>query len=165
MTASAPPLPRILGQIKPRPRWREARLLAIVAAAILAGSVSLELARHSDETAATAGFSPAEPLHLAIYLGVLVAAHVAQVLTGRRTDQVLLPAVGLLGGISLLLMERLPQDLVVQRFSAGSAWQTPARLARAVDQHRDDAGDRRPVRRWLRSTSTRGRPPASGSCC
>ena len=37
-------------------------------------------------------------------------------LTGRRTDQVLLPAVGLLGGISLLLMERLPQDLVVQRF-------------------------------------------------
>ena len=116
VTASAPPLPRILGQIKPRPRWREARLLAIVAAAILAGSVSLELARHSDETAATAGFSPAEPLHLAIYLGVLVAAHIAQVLTGRRTDQVLLPAVGLLGGISLLLMERLPQDLVVQRF-------------------------------------------------
>jgi cell division protein FtsW (lipid II flippase) len=116
VTASAAPLPRILGQIKPRPRWREARLLTIVAAAILAGSVSLELARRSDETAATAGFSPAEPLHLAIYLGVLVAAHLAQVLTGRRTDQVLLPAVGLLGGISLLLMERLPQDLVVQRF-------------------------------------------------
>jgi cell division protein FtsW (lipid II flippase) len=116
VTASAPPLPRILGQIKPRPRWREGRLLATVEAAILAGSVSLELARHSDETAATAGFSPAEPLHLAIYLGVLVAAHIAQVLTGRRTDQVLLPAVGLLGGISLLLMERLPQDLVVQRF-------------------------------------------------
>jgi cell division protein FtsW (lipid II flippase) len=86
-----------------------------VAAAILVGSVSLELARRTDETAATAGFSPAEPLHLAIYLGVLVAAHLAQVLTGRRTDQVLLPAVGLLGGISLLLMERLPQDLVVQR--------------------------------------------------
>jgi cell division protein FtsW (lipid II flippase) len=116
VTASAQRLPRILGQIKPRPRWREARLLAIVAAAILAGSVSLELARHSDETAATAGFSPAEPFHLAVYLGVLVAAHLAQVLTGRRTDQVLLPAVGLLGGISLLLMERLPQDLVVQRF-------------------------------------------------
>ena len=30
----------------------------------------------------------------------------------------LLPAVGLLGGISLLLMERLPQDLVVQHASA-----------------------------------------------
>jgi cell division protein FtsW (lipid II flippase) len=117
VTASAQPLPRILGQIKLRPRWREARLLAIVAAAILVGSVSLELARRTDETAATAGFSPAEPLHLAIYLGVLVIAHLAQVLTGRRTDQVLLPAVALLGGISLLLMERLPQDLVVQRFS------------------------------------------------
>jgi cell division protein FtsW (lipid II flippase) len=35
-------------------------------------------------------------------------------MAGRRTDQVLLPAVGLLGGISLLLMERLPQNLVVQ---------------------------------------------------
>ena len=39
---------------------------------------------------------------------------------GRRTDQVLLPAVSLLGGISLLLMERLPQDLVVQRFFGSS---------------------------------------------
>jgi cell division protein FtsW (lipid II flippase) len=116
VTAAAPALPRILGQIRPRPRWREARLLAIVAAAILVGSVSLELARRTDETAATAGFSPAEPVHLAIYLGLLLAAHLAQVITGRRTDQVLLPAVGLLGGISLLLMERLPQDRVVQHF-------------------------------------------------
>ena len=47
-----------------------------------------------------------------IYLGALALAHVAQVLAGRRSDQVLLPVVGLLGGISLLLMERLPQDLV-----------------------------------------------------
>ena len=116
MTVGAQSLPRILGEIRPRPRWREARLLAIVAAAIVVGSVSLELARRSDETAATAGFSPYQPLHLAIYLGVLAGAHLAQVLTGRRTDQVLLPAVGMLGGISLLLMERLPQDLVVQRF-------------------------------------------------
>jgi cell division protein FtsW (lipid II flippase) len=115
MTATAPALPRILGGIRPRPRWREARLLVIAGAAILAGSISLELARRTDATAATAGFSPAEPVHLAIYLGLLVAAHLAQVLTGRRTDQVLLPAVGLLGGISLLLMERLPQDLVIQR--------------------------------------------------
>ena len=35
-------------------------------------------------------------------------------LAGRRTDQILLPVVGLLGGISLLLMQRLPQDLVTQ---------------------------------------------------
>jgi len=116
MTADAPALPRILGNVRPRPRWREARLLAIVGAAILAGSVSLELARRAGDTEATGGLSPAEPFHLLVYLGVLIVAHLAQVVTGRRTDQVLLPAVGLLGGISLLLMERLPQDLVVQRF-------------------------------------------------
>jgi cell division protein FtsW (lipid II flippase) len=116
VTAAAPPLPRILAGIRPRPRWREARLLAIVAAAIIVGSVSLGLARGTAEVGASTGLSPAEPFHLLVYLGVLGAAHLAQVLTGRRTDQVLLPAVGLLGGISLLLMERLPQDLVVQRF-------------------------------------------------
>jgi cell division protein FtsW (lipid II flippase) len=53
---------------------------------------------------------------LAIYLGALLVAHVAQVLAGRRTDQVLLPTVAMLGGISLLLMQRLPQDLVTQTF-------------------------------------------------
>ncbi len=33
------------------------------------------------------------------------------VLAGRRTDQILLPTMGLLGGIGLLFMIRLPQDL------------------------------------------------------
>lgn len=116
MTAAAGQLPRILAGIRPRPRWREAQLLAVVAAAVLVGSVSLGLATRTAEAGTSAGLSPAQPVHLAIYLGVLLAAHVAQVLTGRRTDQVLLPAVGLLGGLSLLLMERLPQDLVVQQF-------------------------------------------------
>ena len=114
MTVATPALPGILEGIKPRPRWRELRLLIIAAAAILAGSVSLELARTDPDHGIVNGFSPAEPFHLFVYLGVLFGVHVAQVLTGRRTDQVLLPAVGLLGGISLLLMERLPQDLVVQ---------------------------------------------------
>jgi cell division protein FtsW (lipid II flippase) len=118
VTAAAPTLPRILGEIRPRPRWREARFLLIVGAAILAGSISLELARRTTEVEAVggapSGLSPAEPAHLVVYLGVLLLAHVAMVLTGRRTDQVLLPAVGLLGGISLLLMERLPQNTVVQ---------------------------------------------------
>ena len=49
---------------------------------------------------------------MAIYLAALAVAHIAQVLAGRRSDEVLLPVVGLLGGISLLLMQRLPQDLV-----------------------------------------------------
>ena len=44
---------------------------------------------------------------------MLFGAHLAQILAGRRTDQILLPTVGLLGGIGLLLMERLPQDLAV----------------------------------------------------
>jgi cell division protein FtsW (lipid II flippase) len=116
VTAAAPPLPDILAGIRPRPRWREAQLLGIVAAAVIVGSVSLGLAQRVIEPGASTGLSPANPFHLVVYLGVLFAAHIAQVLTGRRTDQVLLPAVGLLGGISLLLMERLPQNLVVQRF-------------------------------------------------
>jgi cell division protein FtsW (lipid II flippase) len=108
-----PALPRILGPIRPRPRWREARLMALVSVAILVGSISLALAQRAPD-APPGGLEPAEPFHLAVYLGALWIAHLAQVLAGRRTDQVLLPAVALLGGISLLLMERLPQDLVVQ---------------------------------------------------
>jgi cell division protein FtsW (lipid II flippase) len=97
-------LPRILGNIHPRPRWTEARLLAIVALALVVGSLSLgagltgRLALHA-------------PAGLAIYLVALAGAHLAQVLAGRRSDEVLLPVVGLLGGISLLLMQRLPQGL------------------------------------------------------
>jgi cell division protein FtsW (lipid II flippase) len=116
MSSSTPAtlaLPRILGPIRPRPRWREARLLAVVAVTILVGSVSLSLAQQAPD-APPGGLEPAEPFHLTVYLGVLLLAHLAQVMAGRRTDQVLLPAVGLLGGISLLLMERLPQNLVVQ---------------------------------------------------
>ena len=116
MSSSSPAalaLPRILGPIRPRPRWREARLLAVVAVTILVGSVSLSLAQRAPG-APPGGLEPAEPFHLTVYLGVLLLAHLAQVMAGRRTDQVLLPAVGLLGGISLLLMERLPQNLVVQ---------------------------------------------------
>jgi cell division protein FtsW (lipid II flippase) len=116
VTATTTALPSILTGIRPRPRWREAQLLAIVAGAILVGSISLDLTERTAEAGTSAGLSPANPFHLAMYLGLLLVAHVAQVLTGRRTDQVLLPAVALLGGISLLLMERLPQNLVIQRF-------------------------------------------------
>ena len=51
-----------------------------------------------------------------MYLAALFGVHVAFVLAGRRTDQVLLPAVAMLGGLGLLLMQRLPQDLVTQSF-------------------------------------------------
>jgi cell division protein FtsW (lipid II flippase) len=80
-----------------------------VAFTLVAGSVSLG-------TTLTGEIGPYDPWGLGIYLAVLLAAHLAQVLAGRRTDQILLPAVAMLGGLSLLLMERLPQELVVQRF-------------------------------------------------
>ena len=79
--------------------------MLIVAVTLIAGSVSLSLGVH--------GTLAAYDLRgLSIYLVVLGLAHLGQVLAGRRSDQILLPVVGLLGGISLLLMQRLPQDLV-----------------------------------------------------
>ena len=100
---------RMLGPIRPRPRWLEFRLLGLVAIALLAGSLSLG-------ATATGRFVLRDVPGLLIYLAAIFAAHAAQVLAGRRTDQILLPTVTMLGGISLLLMQRLPQDLVTQSF-------------------------------------------------
>jgi cell division protein FtsW (lipid II flippase) len=104
-----PTLPGILAPIRPRPRWTEARLLALVAASLVVGSLSLGMTTSGE-------WQLADPRGLTIYILALAAAHVAQVLAGRRTDQIILPVVGLLGGISLLLMERLPQELQTQTF-------------------------------------------------
>ncbi|HET9757486.1 MAG TPA: FtsW/RodA/SpoVE family cell cycle protein [Candidatus Limnocylindrales bacterium] len=98
-------LPTILGAIHPRARWTETRLLAIAAVALVVGSISLSAGM-------TGRLALYAPQGLTIYLVALGLAHLAQVLAGRRSDEVLLPVVGLLGGISLLLMQRLPQDLV-----------------------------------------------------
>jgi cell division protein FtsW (lipid II flippase) len=87
-------------------RPRELGLLMVGVVALSLGSLSLGFAR-------TGSPSLAHPAGLAAYLGALAAVHVALVLAGRRVDEVLLPVVGLLGGIGLLLAERLPQDLVV----------------------------------------------------
>lgn len=81
----------------------------MVGAALVVGSVSLGMTL-------TGEVAPYDARGLAIYLGALALAHIAQVLAGRRSDQVLLPVVGLLGGISLLLMQRLPQGLVTLTF-------------------------------------------------
>ena len=104
----------MFGGIRPRLRWRELTLLVLVGVALVAGAISLGAslrARAGEPVVALA-----DPALLIVYFGALLAAHVAQVLAGRRTDQVLLPTVGLLGGLGLLLMERLPQDLVLQEF-------------------------------------------------
>ena len=52
------------------------------------------------------------PLGLALgFVGLFVAAHVALVAFGHRGDQLLLPAVGAMGGVGLIMLNRLPQDL------------------------------------------------------
>jgi cell division protein FtsW (lipid II flippase) len=107
--AGAPVLPRVLGPIRPRPRWLELKLLGFVAIALLVGSLSLG-------ATVNGSFRLYDVQGMLVYLGALLAAHLAQVLAGRRTDQVLLPTIAMLGGLSLLLMERLPQDLVNQTF-------------------------------------------------
>ncbi|MGZ3588619.1 MAG: FtsW/RodA/SpoVE family cell cycle protein [Candidatus Limnocylindrales bacterium] len=95
----------VVATIRPRRRDREAALLLAGAVALLAGQASL--------AATQAGrLTLGDPSLLLIYLGALAVIHAAFVVTGRRTDQVLLPVTGLLGGISLLFMTRLPQDLV-----------------------------------------------------
>jgi cell division protein FtsW (lipid II flippase) len=55
---------------------------------------------------------------LLVLLGMLALVHLGADRDGRRRDQVLLPVVGLLMGLSVLLMSRLPQDLVVQRIGS-----------------------------------------------
>ncbi len=114
MIATSPSLPAILGPIRPRMRWRETRLLLIVAAAIVVGSFSLALTSQVADPGESHGLSLANPLHILIYLGLLAIAHLTLILSGRRVDEILLPTAAMLGGISLLLMERLPQDQVVQ---------------------------------------------------
>ncbi len=92
---------------RPRPRLRELVLLTGVLAALLTGSVSLGLLR-------TGRLEAADPLAFLLFAGGLLAAHGVLVVAGRRVDEILLPAAALLGGLGLLLMERFPQDLVVQ---------------------------------------------------
>jgi cell division protein FtsW (lipid II flippase) len=107
-------------RIRPRPRPTELSLLALVAATLVIGAASLG-ATQQFRSSVDAGtpltsldFSPPDPRGLLVYLGALLLVHLLFVLAGRRTDQVLFPAVAMLGGIGLLLMQRLPQGLVTQ---------------------------------------------------
>jgi cell division protein FtsW (lipid II flippase) len=107
----------IFSHVRPRFRRRELGLLAIVALALYVGSVSLgatqrlAAARLVGDASHVNMLLPANAGILVAYIGSLLAAHVVLVIAGRRTDQILLPTIGLLGGIGLLLMERLPQNL------------------------------------------------------
>jgi cell division protein FtsW (lipid II flippase) len=99
--------PALPGFPRPRGRPRELGLLAAVLGALAVGSLSLGLYR-------TGRLELADPVGLALFAAGLLVAHAVLVLAGRRVDEILLPAVALLGGVGLLLMERLPQGLVVQ---------------------------------------------------
>jgi peptidoglycan glycosyltransferase len=53
------------------------------------------------------------PLSVAIgYVGLMLAAHLALRLTGNRGDQLMLPVVAAIGGVGIVMLNRLPQDLL-----------------------------------------------------
>ncbi len=109
-------------RIRPRLRRTELVLLALVSVTLVVGGSSLGATLDVQATLAAGhevrhiDLLPPDVRALVLYLGSLFAVHVAFTLAGRRMDQVLLPTIGLLGGIGLLLMQRLPQDLVEQSF-------------------------------------------------
>jgi len=104
-------------RVAPQLRGRELGLLVIVGVALYVGSVSLGATQRfreqllEGEPGKVDMTTPADAGLLLIYLGALFLVHAILVMAGRRTDQILLPTVGLLAGIGLLLMERLPQNL------------------------------------------------------
>ena len=58
------------------------------------------------------GVPEAGDLTLAVvYVSMIAAAHVLLVAFGHRGDQLILPAVGAMGGIGIIMLNRLPQDL------------------------------------------------------
>jgi cell division protein FtsW (lipid II flippase) len=93
--------------IRPRLRRRELGLLIMVAIALTVGWASYVSFRDNRLELADTGV-------LTTYLTALLVIHVLFVVSGRRMDEVLFPAAALLAGISLLMMQRLPQDLVTQ---------------------------------------------------
>ena len=86
-------------------------MLLLVGVVLMVGWVSL---------ASTAAERPTlgDPRALLVLLAMLAVVHLVLTVDGRRRDQVLLPVVGLLMGLSVLLMSRLPQDHVIQRFGS-----------------------------------------------
>jgi cell division protein FtsW (lipid II flippase) len=100
---------------------RELRLLIVVAVALGVGWTSLESFRESQIAIGDATL-------LATYLVALGVIHAAFVITGRRMDQILFPTAALLAGISLLVMNRLPQQLVTQSIAGSDVALGPLQL-------------------------------------
>jgi cell division protein FtsW (lipid II flippase) len=94
--------------IRPRARATELRLLVVVGLALLVGWIGLASTMEGRFAMGAIG----RPV---LWLAALTIIHVAFLVSGRAMDQLLLPCVGMLGGVSLMLMERLPQTLVTQQ--------------------------------------------------
>jgi cell division protein FtsW (lipid II flippase) len=101
---------RLRERISMRPSRRplETRLLIVVAVGLLLGWVSLASTLERSLTIGAA-------LPMVSWILALAGVHVAFMVSGRPLDQVLLPCVGLLGGLSLLAMARMPQAFVQLR--------------------------------------------------
>ncbi len=107
--------------IRPQLRWRESGLLAVVGMSLTVGWLSLQSFRSGTIELGDAGL-------LTTYLGALATIHLAFIITGRRMDQILFPTAALLAGISLLLMSRLPQELVSQSIAGRELGLGPLQL-------------------------------------
>jgi cell division protein FtsW (lipid II flippase) len=94
--------------IRPRLRRRELGLLVLVSIALTVGWISYVSFRDNQ-------LELADTSILFTYFVALFVIHAVFVISGRRMDEVLFPAAAMLAGISLLMMQRLPQDLVTQQ--------------------------------------------------
>jgi cell division protein FtsW (lipid II flippase) len=86
--------------------WRgvELRLLVPIAFLVPLGFVVTNIA--------LSGTAEPGPMELAgVYVAILLVAHVALVVFGHRGDQLILPAVGAMGAVGIVMLNRLPQDL------------------------------------------------------
>jgi cell division protein FtsW (lipid II flippase) len=82
-------------------RWVELRLLLLMALLVPLGFVITHVA--------LGGVLEPGAVHVALgYVGLFLVAHVALVLAGYRGDQLLLPAVATIGGVGLVMHNRLP---------------------------------------------------------
>jgi cell division protein FtsW len=86
--------------------WRgaELRLLLPILLLVPLGFVVTNIA-------VTGTFEPGPMQLAAVYVGMFVVAHLVLVLSGHRGDQLLLPAVGAMGSLGIVMLNRLPQGL------------------------------------------------------
>jgi cell division protein FtsW (lipid II flippase) len=105
VTAAAQAFNRV--GIRPRLRRRELGLLILVSIALTVGWISYVSFRDGR-------LELADTAILTTYLIALFVIHALFVISGRRMDEILFPTAAMLAGISLLMMQRLPQDLVTQ---------------------------------------------------